>query len=326
MARKITLDIVRKEFDELGYDLVSKEYINNHTPLEYICRKHPEDGIQKTLYCNIYKGQGGCHTCGREKLASYQRKNFDDYQNKIWRKNPHINLITPNPHCQDTVECYCTIHKKYFSKYIRSLFYHKSGCNECYVESMREFTGKPEEQFIKELYMVHPEIELREKYVNRNTPIKVYCKNHNYEYKIKPVDLLNRKSCCPKSFVTYKEAHIGNILESWGYKITRQKSFEDCRDKKVLCFDFYLDDFNILIEYDGENHYKPVKFGTQLYSSAQEKHKYTIQHDEIKNNYCRKHNIPLLRIPYWAYDDIEYFLFDNLVKMGAIEETTNQEK
>ena len=43
------------------------------------------------------------------------------------------------------------------------------------------------------------------------------------------------------------------------------------------------------------------------------------KHDEIKTNYCKDKNIPLIRIPYWEKDNMEYFLFDEMVKYKAIE-------
>ena len=42
-------------------------------------------------------------------------------------------------------------------------------------------------------------------------------------------------------------------------------------------------------------------------------------HDKIKNDYCKKNNIPLIRIPYWEKNNLEEFLFDSLVKYKAIE-------
>jgi len=50
---------------------------------------------------------------------------------------------------------------------------------------------------------------------------------------------------------------------------------------------------------------------------------HTIQfHDNIKNTYCDKNHIKLIRVPYWEQEDLEYFLFDCLVKYGILEETT----
>ena len=63
-----------------------------------------------------------------------------------------------------------------------------------------------------------------------------------------------------------------------------------------------------LCEYDGQQHYKPIIFGDFTYDEAVVKYEELIQRDNIKNNYCKKHNIDLLRIPYWDYDNIENIL------------------
>lgn len=69
-----------------------------------------------------------------------------------------------------------------------------------------------------------------------------------------------------------------------------------------LKFDFQVG--NYLIEYDGEQHFIPQSFGdTKI--SAELKLKTTQLHDKIKNEYCIKHNIPLIRIPYTHYEDLK---------------------
>ena len=86
-----------------------------------------------------------------------------------------------------------------------------------------------------------------------------------------------------------------------------EKRFDDCKDKKRLPFDFYLIDYNALIEFDGEQHYWNV-FGEKQFQN-------TKRHDEIKTHYCQINNIPLLRIPYWYRDDIQEFtkILDNFI-------------
>lgn len=39
-------------------------------------------------------------------------------------------------------------------------------------------------------------------------------------------------------------------------------------------------------------------------------------HDKIKTEYCKEQNIQLIRIPYWEKNNIECFLFDNLLDLG----------
>lgn len=63
---------------------------------------------------------------------------------------------------------------------------------------------------------------------------------------------------------------------------------------KWAAFDFYVEN-KYLIEYDGETHYKFNLHGwhdEQQLANQQER-------DQIKNDFCLSHNLPLIRIPYW---------------------------
>lgn len=77
-----------------------------------------------------------------------------------------------------------------------------------------------------------------------------------------------------------------------------------------LPFDFYIPKNNILIEYDGEQHYKSVKMWGG--DNAFEKRKL---HDSIKTKYCLDNKIKLLRIPYWDFDNIDEILNSELKKI-----------
>lgn len=100
------------------------------------------------------------------------------------------------------------------------------------------------------------------------------------------------------------EERIRKFLELNKIEFAQEKRFEDCRDKKSLPFDFYLPQYNLLIEFDGQQHYEP-KFGEDSFVQLQ-------KHDKIKNQYCKDNNINLLRIPYWDGNDIEEIITKQL--------------
>ena len=75
------------------------------------------------------------------------------------------------------------------------------------------------------------------------------------------------------------------------------------RNIYLLKCDFYLKDFTLLIDYDGEYHYKPVRGSTP--EQKQKNLEICQRRDKIKNDWAKVNNIPLLRIPYWDYDRIE---------------------
>ena len=99
---------------------------------------------------------------------------------------------------------------------------------------------------------------------------------------------------------------IANILNASGVKNERQKRFDECKYKQLLPFDFYLPEYNICIEYDGKQHFYPLEYfgGEEAYIELKKR-------DEIKNEFCIKNNIFLLRV---GYKDNIYNKINQLIK------------
>ena len=120
--------------------------------------------------------------------------------------------------------------------------------------------------------------------------------------KIKGTSLLHGvQSCgCLKS---KGEQKISNILSQNNIKYEVQKTFSTCRfqNGKLAFFDFYLPDYNILIEYDGEQHYFYRNEGW----NTKENFKKTKERDIYKNNWCIQNNIKLIRIPYTKLNNLQ---------------------
>lgn len=94
------------------------------------------------------------------------------------------------------------------------------------------------------------------------------------------------------------EWKIQKLLEDNSFIFEKEKKFEDCKDKQALRFDFYVNN-KYIIEYDGKQHF--------CYStgwSTEAKFFETQKHDKMKNQYCFNNNIPIIRIPYWHYDNL----------------------
>ena len=87
---------------------------------------------------------------------------------------------------------------------------------------------------------------------------------------------------------------ILTILIENNIKFIRQHTFNNCRGiKKKLPFDFYLPDYNILIEFDGKQHFESI----EIFGGKIEFEKLKIN-DDKKNRYCFDNNIKLFRIKY----------------------------
>jgi len=101
------------------------------------------------------------------------------------------------------------------------------------------------------------------------------------------------------------EARVRNILQLYGVKFIQEKRFENCRDKKALPFDFYLPEQNVLIEYQGEQHFRVMRknfFGGEAGLKNRQRR------DQIKRDFCKSENIKLIEISYKDYKNIKRIL------------------
>lgn len=115
---------------------------------------------------------------------------------------------------------------------------------------------------------------------------------------------------CRKSISSY-EQKVEEYLIEIKIKYERQYRFDDCKYKKKLPFDFYLNDFNACIEVDGEMHFKRIEAFEREYDNFETAR----LRDEIKTEYCKNNSIPLLRIPYYNFnkDDSYKRIISNFV-------------
>ena len=97
------------------------------------------------------------------------------------------------------------------------------------------------------------------------------------------------------------EIQVSKILKEMGIKFYEEYNFQDLRGEyKELRFDFYIPEFNILIECQGQQHYMPVEIfnGEQQFKKQKE-------YDNKKKEYCLNKNLKLIEIPYWDYEKID---------------------
>lgn len=153
--------------------------------------------------------------------------------------------------------------------------------------------------------LVNPDIEIISEYKGLEYNIIVKCKKCGNIWTLNANSLKVNGTRCRKCSYTYKgEDKIIEVLQELECNFICQYKFDDCNDKRPLPFDFYLPDYNIAIEFDGQFHYEP-KFGEENLRQTQE-------HDKIKNQYCQSHNIDLLRIPYWKSNNIKEIIKNKL--------------
>lgn len=102
--------------------------------------------------------------------------------------------------------------------------------------------------------------------------------------------------------MSHGEKKIQDLLSQAKIPFKRQFVIQDLyfttKNNKAR-FDFFVND-QYAIQFDGEQHFKEQKDQQYFKHGIQ-----TIEwHDKKKNQYCKNHNIPLIRIPYTHYNDL----------------------
>ena len=297
----VCVGVIRKTHNEYVSELSIKnpnviaidEYINAKTSIKHKCLIH--NYIWSLTPTDALKGQG-CPLCRGMKISDKQTKSHDQYISECQEKRPNIEVLGTYIDSKTQILHKCKIHNlNWLIRPYDALY--GEGCPKCRSDKISSALKKDNSWYIEKLKIERPHIIALDEYIDYRTPIKHYCTLHQYEWIDSPRCIF-RDLGCPKCTGYKHETTISDWLDSFNILYIRQYTFDNCKDKRALPFDFYLPDLNICIEYDGRQHYEPVDFAGKGDEWAKEQLKITQYHDAIKNEYCKNNNIPLLRISY----------------------------
>lgn len=134
---------------------------------------------------------------------------------------------------------------------------------------------------------------------NRGVYWNCKCPFCNTIFQARPIELIERnRYSCGCQTMSNNEYKISSLLKKDNINFIYNLYIKEIK----LKFDFYINNNNYAIEFDGSQHFKYTGGGWD----TKDKFKKTRQRDLIKNKYCFDNNIPLIRIPY----DVEYTIDD----------------
>lgn len=306
MAKKLT----QEEFIERAkkkhgdkYDYSKVNYINSQTEVCLICHEKDEFGEEHGefyLKPNTHLNGTGCSKCSGLKkwnteyfIKKAKKEHGDKYD---YSKTNYINKRTD-------VIITCPIHGD-FKQNPHNHISQKQGCPECGKIKAKERIGnfknsrKTAEQFKQELSkMFNGYYELIGEYINNKTKTEFYCHNKNNDGKehgtffIKPNDLICGHGC-KKCVHSLLEEKMEIFLQENNIKYETEKMFKEWLGNQKL--DFYLPEYNIAIECQGGQHYKPVDFAGLGKEWAENNFKKIKRLDENKFKLCLEHNVNIL--------------------------------
>ena len=283
------------------YDYSKVEYVNSATKVCIICNEHGEFWQKASHHLSGH----GCPKCGvknRNEKNTLTKEEFVNNARKVhgdkydYSKVEYVNNRTK-------VCIKCSEHGEFWQKPSN----HLSGnacpkCSNVYVPT--------KEEWVEKARRVHGDKYDYSKvdYVNAMIKVCIICHEHGEFCQI-PNSHLNG-SGCPKCNLSHLERSVMNYLDDIGITYDYQKCFV-WLGRQTL--DFYLPDYNVGIECQGEQHFFPVeRFG------GDKRFKKTLERDKRKKALCEEHGIKLLyfgNVPNYdtflgevVHDDVQYLI------------------
>lgn len=272
------------------YDYSLVEYTKNNNYVKIVCPIH---GVFEQKAGNHLFGFG-CLNCVKNKkmntkefIKKAQRVHGETYDySSVDYIGSHIKI-----------KIICKIHGTFEQSPTNHLS--KNGCPICRYLKSAENTRLTNVEFIEKAKLVHGDKfdYSVTKYYNWGTDVEIVCYKHGV-FSQAPGNHLAGKGCkyCKES---KGELRITNYLDENSFDYIKEKLFDQCRNNRKLPFDFYLPKYNLLIEYDGKQHYESVK-----YFGGENGLKLRQTNDNIKNEFAKANNINLLRINYNQFKNI----------------------
>jgi len=294
LVRRITNDEFLSRMEKINSSIEIKgEYVTSRLKIDCRCKVC---GTEWKASGNALLSGTGCPHCAAVKKCL---KTQEEFEKELFDISPFIKVLSEYNGGKNHIKCCCTSCNKTFETKPQDLLNGHLG-HRCPVH--HESRNKDPEQFQNELESVNSDIILLEKYVSTDKKIFCKCKKCEHKWNGNPSDLLNGHGC-PCCNASRGEKMIHAYAKKHNIEYVPQYSPSECKYKYKLRFDVYFPQQQIIVEYDGRQHFEPIeRWG------GEESFRYVQIRDEIKNQYCLENNIKMVRIPYWEYNNIDNIL------------------
>ncbi len=313
--KRVIWDIDRvKEYVESNSDCIPlfNSYNNARQKYKFKCKCGAEFEV---VWYEFTKGKQCCNECSWDKLRQDRKSGIDNIKNQIndIYDCKYTVLSDSFKNQRSKISVKCNTCNNTWCPTIDNLLREKVGCPVCAGELSSVKQRKTQEKFCFDMNKIYyDKFKVVGKYINSTTKIEIKCTKCDCQIYRKPNALLCKLNKCPNCESSSSgEVAVAKWLNDSNKEYIQEYKFKDCKNILPLPFDFYLPNYNLLIEYDGEGHYEPFRFSKNKQKML-DKFNQQKKHDNIKNTYCKINNIKLLRIPYWEFDNIELILKEAL--------------
>lgn len=262
--------------------------------VDIFCKKHGE--FKQTAHNHIVNGNK-CPKCVNENRSKPSDIRILEISKNLRKVYKGTNIEVPSNinyiNNRSIIQLVCKTHGNFEINYLQAI--RGQGCVECNKQRKLKIDSI---KFIEKSKEIWGDIFDYSDVNFMGNKKLVNIKYNGVLYRQTPQNHIRKHS--PINNKSNGEIKIEHFLEKNNIKFEKQKTFKDCKNSKVLRFDFYIPEYGICIEYNGIQHYKPIdRFG------GNKRLKYQIINDNIKFDFCKNNNMEFIVIPYLKFKCIE---------------------
>ena len=278
------------------------------------------------LILENYKGSNikilvKCKTCGHEWLITPSHllndgrtcpnctgtiKTNERFVKELQKVNPNIEPKETYKKNSEKILCKCKLCGHEWRVTPNNLISKGCGCPLCATKKINKKNTLTSEDFFKKTeFKKNLNIKILDtEYKNAKTKMKVSCNICGYEWEMLPSNILSGYGC-PKCHISKMENDIKKFFEDEKVKHLWQVRNDTFKWLEKQSLDFYLPEHDLIIECQGEQHFKPLKHfgGVNRFID-------TIERDKRKKIASKKNNKKML---YVINKHFEKNITDNII-------------
>lgn len=315
-AQRMTNEEYIRRKKEKGITIEHLEMpIGRHKGIKHRCPVCGDEDWKPTPSNILAKLSTKCTKCNLSKISGHNKLDDEAYQ---WQKLQNdIEIINTEPYIDSSTKInhICpTCNENWLVSPNQILTRDYKMCEPCgYIERGKERIYSYED--VKRIILDNGAKWIRGDYTGKDSVLTLECECGN-EFEKKFSDFRNGWTRCRKCSMSIScgEYEIKKWLDSHSIKYTYQRKFDNLRGKRKmpLSYDFSIDDESgdpiILIEYDGEHHFKPMFYRYPTKQEAINQFEAVKMNDERKSEFAKKNNIPLIRLSSKQYEKLDILL------------------
>lgn len=294
------------ETHENRYDYSKVRYERTHDQVDIICAKH---GVFSQTPANHLRGNG-CRKCASEENAQNLAMPMDEFLNRA--QEIHGNEYSYDKmkykSSTDKIVIICPVHGAFEQTPSKHLM--GQGCPSCanrdmdlsrFVQRAREVHGDRYDYSVSV-------------YCGARKKIEITCPEHGrFEQTVH--HHLNEIGCplCVDTFNSNGVKKIDAWLVEKNISFQREMTFDDLRSEKNETYrlrcDFFLPEHDIIIEFDGQQHFSPKSLW-----GGEEAFRVLKANDQKKNKWAEEKGYKMVRIRFDQIDGIDKILSKHIVK------------